>query len=30
MEQKGETVNGAMLAEKRKRFEVHFNIPENE
>jgi hypothetical protein len=28
MEEKGETVNGPMLQEKRKRFEDEFSIPE--
>ncbi|KIN95258.1 hypothetical protein M404DRAFT_34310 [Pisolithus tinctorius Marx 270] len=28
MEEKGETINGPMLWEKRKRFEDEFNIPE--
>jgi hypothetical protein len=30
MEQKGEQVNGPMLKEKRCRFEVLFNVPEDE
>ena len=30
MEEKGETVNGPMLREKRRRFEGEFNVPENE
>ncbi|KIK73490.1 hypothetical protein PAXRUDRAFT_20788 [Paxillus rubicundulus Ve08.2h10] len=30
MEQKGEQVNGPMLKEKRSRFEVLFNVPEEE
>lgn len=30
MEEKRETVNGKMLAEKRKRFEERFDVPQNE
>ncbi|KAH7929555.1 DDE-domain-containing protein [Leucogyrophana mollusca] len=30
MEEKGETVNGPMLREKRKRFEDELNVPQNE
>lgn len=30
MEQKGETVNGPMLVEKRKRFEQEFKVPDNQ
>ena len=30
MEEKGETVNGPMLWEKRHRFEEKFSVPENE
>jgi len=30
MEEKQETVNGKMLAEKQKQFEKKFDMPENE
>jgi hypothetical protein len=30
MEAKGETVNGPMLWEKRRKFKEHFDVPQDE